>query len=302
MTSPRFVRLRSLARALCTVTLAALAAQAAAHGDLHEQIAAVTARIEALPASAPLYLKRAELHRAHREREMALADYARAAALDPYLAAVDLGRGLLFLEMGTPRSAREALDRFIARHPAHAEALAARARALVRLGELRVAAADYTAAIAAAPHPKPDYFIERAWAVAADGDSHIAAALRGLDEGIARLGPLVTLQLPAIELELRRHASDAALARVDSLAAALPRKETWLMRRGEILEQAGRLREAFVAYEAALAAVNTLPASRRETRAAQDLAGRAQAGIERVASATGAKPAAGLVAPTRTGY
>jgi tetratricopeptide (TPR) repeat protein len=258
-------------------------------------------RIAEAPASAPLHFKRAELHRAHRQWEAALADYARAAALDPDLAAVDLGRGLLFIETDAPRTARDALDRFLARHPAHAEARAARARALVRLGEPEAAAADLTAAIAASPRPRPEYFTERAQVIATGGESRIAEALRGLDEGIARLGPLVTLQLLAIELELKRHASDAALDRVETLAAVSPRKETWLTRRGEILEQAGRLRDARLAYAAALEAIGTLPESRRGTRAADALAKRVRAGIERVAPAAGSRAAAGQVSPTQIG-
>lgn len=283
------------------VATAALATQAAAHGDLHEQIEAVTVRIAEAPASALLHLKRAELHRAHRQWEEALADYARVAALDPDLAAVDLGRGLLFIETDAPRTALDALNRFLARYPAHAEARAARARALARLGEPEAAAADLTAAIAASPRPRPEYFTERAQVIAAGGEPRIAEALRGLDEGIARLGPLVTLQLLAIELELKRHASDAALDRVETLAAVSPRKETWLTRRGEILEQAGRLREARLAYVAALDAIGTLPESRRGTRAAEELAKRVRAGLERVAPVAGSTAAAGQVSPTPSG-
>jgi len=301
MTSSRPVLPHSLAGALCLVAAAALAPQAAAHGDLDEQIQAVTARIAEAPASAPLHLKRAELHRAHREWEAALADYARTAALDPGLAAVDLGRGLLFLETEAPSAAREALDRFLGRFPGHAEGRAARARALARLGDSEAAANDLTAAIAASPRPRPEYFIERARALATGGEAGIGEALRGLDEGIERLGPLVTLQLVAIELELARRAHDAALARVDRLVAASPRREPWLLRRGEILEQAGRLSEARLAYAAALEALRTLPEFRRGTPAAQELAERARAGVERVALAGGSRTAAGQMSPPRTG-
>lgn len=301
MTPSRTVLLLHLVGAVCLIGMATLAPPAGAHGDLHEQIQAVTARIAQTPASAPLHFKRAELERAHRQWDAALADYARGAVLDPDLAAVDLGRGLLFLETDAPGAAREALDLFLARHPAHAEARAARARAFARLGDWRAAADDLTAAIAASPRPRPEYFIERARALAAAGEARIGEAIRGLDEGIARLGPLVTLQLLAIDLELRRQAHNAALARVDRLAAASPRKETWLLRRGEILERAGRLPEARLAYAAALESIGTLPDSRRRARAAQELEEQARAGLQRLPSAAGSRTAAGQVSPTLTG-
>src|SRR2546429_3401664 len=41
-------------------------------------------------------------------------------------------------------------------------------------------------------------------ALAAEGGDHLDEALRGLDEGIKRLGPIVTLELYAIDLELDR--------------------------------------------------------------------------------------------------
>ena len=43
------------------------------------------------------------------------------------------------------------------------------------------------------------------------------------------------------------------------------------MRRGEILESAGRMDEARAAYAAALEAIQVLPASRRSSRAMQEL-------------------------------
>ena len=57
---------------------------------------------------------------------------------------------------------------------------------------------------------------------------------------IAALGEPVTLQLFAVDLEVQRERWDAALERIDRIAARSARQETWLLRRGEILEQAGR--------------------------------------------------------------
>lgn len=247
---------------------------AAAHGPIHEQIATLASRITADSQNAALYLKRGELHNHHREWDAALADYDRAARLDPTLAAVDLARGRTLLDAGRPGPAKLALDRFLAKHSDHAEALGTRARALVKLGQRLAAAADYTRAIAAwegLNRPHPEYYLERARALAAEGGDHVKEALRGLDEGIQRLGPLVTLQLYAIDLELAANRYDAALARLQTLAAQSPRKEPWLARRGEILEQAGRVAPARLAYEQALAAIESLPARHRKTRATTEL-------------------------------
>ena len=72
-------------------------AAAHAHGDLHEQIEEVSAAIAQAP-SAALFLKRGELHRAHRDFEPALADYDDAELLEPEMEALFFARGRALFE------------------------------------------------------------------------------------------------------------------------------------------------------------------------------------------------------------
>lgn len=265
------------------------AALVAAHGPIHEQIALLTARIQEDPHNATLFVRRGELHGLHEDWDAALADYDRAEKLSPFLPAVNLARGKTLLGAGRFRAAKEALDRFIARRPDHPDALLTRARVLFQLGESRAATVDYGRAIArweTLDQGRPEYYVEWACAFAALGDD--GGALRALDEGIARLGPIVSLQLPAIETELTRGHYDAALARLSTVAARSPRPEPWLARRGEILEQAGRLAEARSAYEEALAGLERSPRTRRTT----ELESKVRAALARLRAASGreAKP------------
>lgn len=251
-----------------------------AHGDLHEQIEQVTKQIAKDPQNAELYLKRGELHRAHQEWDDAQADYDRALALDPGLFVIDYTRGRMFLEAGWPRSAKVSLDRFLRRQTNHVEALTARARASMKLEQHLDAARDYTAAIRHAATGRPELYIERAQALAAEGAAHFEEALGGLDEGMQKMGTLVTLQLYAIDVELKRKHFDAALERLEKIAAQSPRKETWLARRGEILQQAGRGEEARKAFERALQAIGALPPARRNVPAMAELEKRIKTALE----------------------
>jgi tetratricopeptide (TPR) repeat protein len=255
-----------------------------AHPGIDEQIADVTRRIEATPGDATLFMRRGELHRIHRDWNAAAADYARARALDPKLAAVDLCEGSMLLDAGRHREAKKMMDRFLARVPEHSTGHGVRARALARLGRHLEAAADFTRAIELArdDRPGPDYYLERARALAAAGAPHLPEAIRGLDEGIQRLGRPVTLELLAIELELELERWDSALARVDRIAEHAARKETWLVRKGEILERASRPALAREAYSATLAAIETLPPSRRRNRAVERLEQQAREALERL--------------------
>jgi tetratricopeptide (TPR) repeat protein len=272
--------------AICVLATGLLAlAVVQAHPDVDWQISQMTARIEADPRDVQLYLKRGELHRIHRDWSAAESDFRRARELQPDLAAVDFYIGQLKLDANLPKQAKQALDRFLAKEPDHARARIARARALVRLGQPLVAVRDYDRALQAYGkdhRPEPAYYPERAQALASAGTEHVDKAVRGLDEGLERLGRPVTLQLYALELELERGRHDAALERLEQIASRANRQESWLVRRGEILESAGRLAEARSAYAAALDAIEALPVSRRGSRAMQRLQVQAQTAVERL--------------------
>jgi predicted Zn-dependent protease len=260
------------------ICLALLPSFVLAHEGLHEQIEAVTAKIKRDPKNASLYLQRGELHRLHRDWIRAAADYDRAKSLQPSLTIVDLARGKMLFESRRLQQAKFVLDRFLRRQPNHVEGLVTRARVLSRIGARVQAAQDFTQALALAPTPEPEIYLERAKALAGD-KRYFEEALRGLDEGIKRLGPVVTLQLAAIDLELSRRNYDSALTRLDVIAAQSERKEMWLIQRGEILRSAGRIEEARAAFNAALVAIDSLPPERRQTRAVIALQLRAQSGL-----------------------
>lgn len=256
-----------------------------AHGDLHLQIVEVTKEIEKQPRNAELYMRRAELHRAHYDWDLAQADYDYAFALDPKLPYIHLARARMFLDANWPLSCKTAVERFLAGNPDHWEGRMIRARALAKLNRGLEAAQDFTKAIAKSPEGRPELFLERAQALASAGKDHVDEAIKGLDEGIQSMGPLVTLQLYAMDLETEHGRYDAALKRVDSVMAKAPRKETWLERRGNILRQAGRSAEARKAYEAALDAMKTLPPARRNVPAMVELEKRLRSNIESLSSA-----------------
>ncbi len=279
---------------ICLILLLGLAESlpVAAHGDLHDQIDGVTRQISQHPADAMLYLKRGELYRTHRDWEAALNDYARVDRLDPNFTAIEFFRGRMLLEANRPNPARKSLDHFLANEPEHAEALIARGRVLAKLGEGEAAANDFTRALARLSAPKPEYYLERAEALAAGPSGRGAEALRGLDEGMKRLGPVLTLQLRAIDLELARTNYAAALSRLDPVIAQSPRKESGLARKGEILQQAGRAEEARESFTAALKAVESLPPQHRRARAMVRLENRLRATLEQPALALANKESA----------
>ena len=270
----------SAASVVVAGALALCAPFASAHDGLEERIAGVTAQLAENPTDAALLVRRADLYRQARRWKQAFADLDRAERADPAPPAAGLVRAHVLLDSHDWRSAAEAATQFLARQPGNADALIVRGRARARIGQARSAATDFTHALEELP--LPDVYSERARALAGLGGTGLEEALRGLDEGISRLGPVASLELEAVDLDLRLRRYDAALVRLDRVSAQAQRKETWQARRGEVLEQAGRLDQARAAYGEAMDSARTQPPHIRETRSSAALIERLTAAIERL--------------------
>ncbi len=242
-----------VARIRATLALFFSAAALSAHPEIEAGLTRLNQEITASPADADRYLQRGELYARHEDWVSAEANYLRAAELSPRLPRLAQARGALELSTGRPTAALALLDAALALDPADAAARVLRARAHRALKSDAAAIADLEAALTLLTTPPPELFLERAALLTP------AAALRSLDQGIARLGPVVTLHLRALALEESLGLIDAAAARLDRLAAESERQETWLKRRGDLLARAGRDREARASYASALAAIAALP-------------------------------------------
>ena len=239
---------------------------AGAHGDLERQIQEVSASIASELQKAPdaheraeLFFARAELYRLHRDWRSAEADYDQAAAYEPNLDAVELARGKMLLESGQMERAKVVLERFLAKHVDEPEALLTHAQALIKLGWGIRAVSYLDRALLRHPQPEPDHYVARADILESLGDRYLARAVRGLDQGIKRLGPIVSLDTRAIELDVKLKRYDRALKRVDRQAEQTIRKDIWLARRAAILDRAGRTRQAQAARLQALERLTALP-------------------------------------------
>jgi tetratricopeptide (TPR) repeat protein len=236
--------------------LALAICQLHAHGELDIRIAGLSRQIQTNSTDARLFLERGELHRLHLDWAAATADFDRASSLDPNLVTVGLARARLLADSGRASDAREAYNRYLAQAPSDGMALIERARLRAKGDEL-AALEDYTRAIKLLPEPLPEYFIERTDLLVRLGKH--AEAMAGLDEGLQRLGVIVTLQSRAIELELDRKDFDEALRRLETIIARAKRPELWLEQQGQILRQAGRTSQALTSFQGSLQAVGKLP-------------------------------------------
>ena len=245
-----------------------LSIQTSAHEASQDQIAQLNSAILEDPEDPDLFLKRGAIYQEIGEWKKAAEDYDLAQKFstqeNPDL---DLARAGLLFDMGKFSAAQTELNRCLKKYPTYLNAYLLRARTFVRLGSFTAAISDYDIVLKSSS--EPEYFVERAEAWQSNGN--IGAALSGLEEGIRKLGPIVSLELKAVDLELEQKKFQSALNRIDFLVHHSARKENWLLIKGNILEKAGRPKEAKQVYRKALNAIASLPIELRNTAAMKDL-------------------------------
>jgi tetratricopeptide (TPR) repeat protein len=259
-----------------------LTAPVFAHGAVHARIDALNKQLAQSPDDAGLTAKRGALYVLDEDFDSAVKDFERAKALQPDLPIIDDRLAHALLQAGQTKRARALLDELIVRQPDSANAHTVRARAQVALGNRRDAVSDFTRAITLSEHPSPRLFRERADAI--DDPNEVVVSLR---DGITRLGPLASLIEPAFDVEGRLGHHDSALALIAMLPDGLRTSPKWLAKRAGVLAAAERQTEATQLYRDALAALDRLPASRRDAAAHIRLRREIQ---QALTSLSGAKP------------
>jgi len=270
---------RAFAHVSLVLVLACAPLALSANPELGWRIAELTRRIAIAPEDATLYLRRGELRRSGHELEAARADLDEARRLAPGMPGLELAYARLWLDAGRPERAAGPLDALLAREPQHVQALVLRGRARAALGDPLAGAEDLSAALRYSARPTPELYLERAALLQSRGDAQLGAALAGLDEGVARLGPAYVLVRAALELEVERERYAGALARFEALPEAVRQRPAWQARRGDWLVALGREAEADEAYRAARAALHADDARRRSSAEAADLERRIAAAL-----------------------
>lgn len=230
--------------------------------DVAEAMEVINAQIQANPKDAQPYLQRSHLFVVSKKFDRAIADLDQANRLQT-LPQLDREKAAVYLAAGWHETGLEYINRFLAKNTSDTQGLLLRARFNAKLGRMADAGRDYETALQQMP-PSLELYLEHARALTTEDGSHLPLALRTLEQAIKRLGPIVTLETAALEIELRQRNYDAAITRVDRLIDRMPTKHTWLAKRGDILVQAGKVAEARKSYQDALAAISKLPPRQRQ--------------------------------------
>lgn len=267
-----------------SVLLVLSAGPALGHGGFHQRLAQLAVALEKSPNDPALHFELADVNGQHGDWQMALLNLDRVEELAPGKFPTSLLRGQAWLTGGQPGKAKTALDALLAGQPEHARGRLLRARAAQRLGDAAGSLADYREALRRTPAPDPDLLQETAGALAAGGFPE--EAVRVLAAGMEKLGPIPSLVLRAMEVEIATGNFDAALARVEALRKSAPRPEPWMARRASVLAQAGRIEESRAAWQALVTHLEALPNLERGSHAMSKLAEDARHALASLANLT----------------
>lgn len=255
------------------VAMLSVSTSLGAHPGAEQQLIYLGEKIGVEPDKQVLYIRRGAVYSIEDQFELALADFRQAETLgNPLAVAFELGA--LYYRKGDFETARSYFDKRLNATPNHPPSLEYRARVLRDAGEYDAALADLTAYFALVAQPNPGHFVSAAKMLSDQNQAQgITAALAVLDQGMDQLGLTPQLQHYAIELELRRKQTEAAIARLASLEPVLGQSPEWKVRMGELLLAEGETDLAEAQFKAALSLLETL----KKTPAHQRLNERAAA-------------------------
>lgn len=241
------------------------------HGNTHEQIELLDALLKENPDQVASLLERADLHRRHRNFDEALDDLNRVRSLSPKNNTAYYLTGLTLFQQGQFSEAERVLQIYTDRSPRSQRGHLALAKVFTEQNRHLHAAREYELVIETQSTPTPDHYLARAHAYLTAGEPYLSHALTGLEEGIALMGPLLTFQRLAIDIELVQGNHQSAIDRVEMILQNVDRKETWLVRKANLLSSIGRTDEARQNYQLAEQAIDLLPVRTRTLPAIQSL-------------------------------
>lgn len=245
-------RLSSQAVFIAILNFAAPPEQAAAHLDAQTKIEWLTNQLSFQPTKSKYYVSRAFEYAHLNHIELALSDLEMALSLSSMLD-VALPMGIIYYMDGQFDKSLQWLNWILKRDPDFIPALNHRALVFKALGYNSRAVTDFRQILKLQRHPNPGLYIATANTLLESeswGESLISA-ITIIDEGLALLGNVPSLQQKAIELELRRGNYGNAIQRLETLKQHSLHSPEWHLQMAELLHKNGDIQRAHSFYDSA---------------------------------------------------
>ena len=239
------------------------------HGETNDIVKRLNEEIHQDPENLDLILKRARLQIRLQRGEAALGDLRTLRVEQPENLELVFLTGQAFKLNGNVEAAESQFRAYLEKKPRAVKVLVELSEVQASQEWHRDAAETWDRVVQVQVPPLPDYYLRRAKAYRDAND--FQTAIEGLDVAQERLGPLVSIQKFAIELAIESGDLNQAIQRIDNLVGQLPRKESWLLRKAELLVRMSAFEKAEEELSLARNALAALPATISKTPAGRDL-------------------------------
>ncbi|MCB0596854.1 MAG: metallophosphoesterase [Lewinellaceae bacterium] len=211
---------------------------ALAHGSLHEAIERKSRQVEESPEDALLRFERGLLYQEHGDIGLALEDFHTALQLEPSYQICHLPMAQLYRDTGALEQALLHINIFLEQEPRNPFGYETRASIYQKQSQFIQAVADLRtmAALKNDNAIRPDDYFKLADGMLLAYPGQYGQAIEALEEGLKRLGDIISLQSRLVELEISAGRYASALQRINQIMAPLPRKDKWLAKRTQVLQ------------------------------------------------------------------
>lgn len=238
---------------------------ASSHTDIELQIKSLDEQIQTVSNNGELYLKRAELHRRHLSWNEALVDFKNAEQHGISPDSLYFFRGRLYQESNQENLALQYLTAAIESYPNHFEAYIERSKLPSRA--ILEAVKDLDKAISLLEKPSPDLYLNRAKFLANAGPENFERLMKGLQDGVNKLGSIVSLLEFAIKHCMSEQNWIMAQQQIEQLPSLLRQSPKWLYIEGQIQGHLNNSDHAKKLYQEALDKIANLPKARSNSSA-----------------------------------
>lgn len=231
-----------------------------AHGDIHDRIVKTTIEIKEKPDSAYLYLKRGELYYQHEEFHKSISDLETSQDLGYYSNDQQLLFAEAYAKLDNHSEALNYVGIVLTAKPNSVPAIRLRAKINYNQQKYHASALEYERVIQFAEEPIPENYIETsvAWETlnTDQGDENAKAVIQN---GIEKLGNIISLYYRLIELSIHSNDYEMAIKVQNEVIEFSPRKEAAYYKLAELQLCNNNKTDAIESLASAKAHINMLP-------------------------------------------
>jgi tetratricopeptide (TPR) repeat protein len=242
----------------------------AAHGDLTKRINIKTSEIKLNPNNPELYFDRGFLYQQHEEYDKAVSDYLKAEDLGFNDKLLDFRKAETYYKWGKYKLALTASSAYLVKDNIDVKINKLHAQILFELKHFDKAFEHYKFFIDTVEDPRPEDYIEFSLISIANYNDY-NKAIEILENGIQKLGNVISLQLEKLEYYKKSNQVEKAIEQYNQFILNNKRNEFWYYKKANYLFENNQIAQCKIALEQSKVSISILKDRIKNTQAIKNL-------------------------------